>query len=70
MMGQHSMGRRGFIGFLLAGALLTTVDLAQTSAQVRSGRRGAVAKGDDGAVAAVRLIAARRRLFGCGCRLP
>lgn len=52
MMGQHSMGRRGFIGFLLAGALLTTVDLAQTSAQVRSGRRGAVAKGDDGAVAA------------------
>src|SRR4029450_11316893 len=52
MMGQHSMGRRGFIGFLLAGALLTTVDLAQTSAQVRSTRRGAVAKGDDGAVAA------------------
>jgi hypothetical protein len=40
------------IGVMLVGALVVAANLAHTSAQVRAGRRGAVAKGDDGAVAA------------------
>src|SRR5688572_23179180 len=39
------------IGLMLVSALVAG-NLALTSAQVRAGRRGAVAKGDDGAVAA------------------
>ena len=37
---------------LVVAGLVTSIGIAQMSAQVRSSRRGAVAKGDDGAVAA------------------
>ena len=40
------------IAMLVVTALVATIGLAPVSAQVRAGRRGAVAKGDDGAVAA------------------
>ena len=40
------------IGLVLVGALVVAATLSDTSAQVRAGRRGAVAKGDNGAVAA------------------
>ena len=42
---------RNIIGALLMTAVVATA-LSPLSAQVRAGRRGAVAKGDDGAVAA------------------
>ena len=40
---KHSKG--WFSGVLLAGALVAAVNLDHTSAQVRAGRRGAVAQG-------------------------
>ena len=43
---------RGTISLLLVAALVTMVGLAPIAAQVRAGRRGAVAKGDNGAAAA------------------
>ena len=43
---------RKTISSLLLATLATSIGVAQMSAQVRSTRRGAVAKGDDGAVAA------------------
>ena len=43
---------RKTISSLLIATLVTSIGVAQMSAQVRSTRRGAVAKGDDGAVAA------------------
>jgi hypothetical protein len=52
MRQQRRHRRRWFSGVLLAGALVASVNLEHPSAQVRAGRRGAVAKGDDGAVAA------------------
>ena len=42
---------RKLIGALMVGTLAATASLAPLSAQVRAGRRGAVAKGDDGAAA-------------------
>ena len=43
---------RSIICVLVAAALVAMTGLAPMSAQVRAGRRGAVAKGDNGAVAA------------------
>lgn len=42
---------RRLIGGLMVGALVATASLSPLLAQVRSGRRGAAAKGDDGAAA-------------------
>ena len=50
-MKQMSTGRR-VVSVPLVAALVAMIGLAPISAQVRAGRRGAVAKGDDGAVAA------------------
>ena len=53
MMRQLNAQNRGrLIGVVLAGALVAAVNLAETSAQVRAGRRGAVAKGENATVAA------------------
>ena len=52
MMRQSMRSRRWFIGALLTVALVAAVDIAQTSAQVRAGRRGAVAKGENATAAA------------------
>lgn len=49
-MRQQSMGKK--VICVLAAGLVTMAGLVPMSAQVRAGRRGAVAKGDDAAVAA------------------
>ena len=46
-----TVNRNKLIGALMVGTLAATASLAPLSAQVRAGRRGAVAKGDDGAAA-------------------
>src|SRR5687767_1838603 len=52
MMWPQRKHKGWFSGLLLAAALLATVDFGQISAQVRAGRRGAVAKGENATVAA------------------
>jgi hypothetical protein len=49
-MRSHSAART--VSVFMVVALVSTIALAPLSAQVRAGRRGAVAKGDNGAVAA------------------
>jgi len=46
------MSVRNTIGVLSVSALAALISFAPLAAQVRADRRGAVAKGDDGAVAA------------------
>jgi hypothetical protein len=53
MMGQQRKHSKGWLsGVLLVGALVAAVNLDHTSAQVRAGRRGAVAHGENASVAA------------------